>query len=832
MTDRGRLQSTHAEFFGRDEELDRVIGLLLRPARQITLLGPGGVGKTRLAEETAHKYVKATGATAYWVPLARLPAGSDLERVAEEASHTVAENDFSSHSAFDALARALAAADTARRAPLLVLDNCEHVLDGVGMLVHGLLDSVPNLVVMATSRAPIGFVDEHRVVVPPLSDSEAIALFRNRSALTGHPVTEESDGTVGEICRRMDNYPLHVQLAAARLVRRPLAMILAELSGDAGDARLKWTDGKVFGVDPRHHGVEEAIGWSYELCTPQEQLLFARLAVFAPGSHFLLNDVNQEGVDLAAVTAVCTDDPTDPESAATLSAADIPDLLYSLADQSLVAVHEVGDTVRFSLVESLRVFAAQRLAESSESTRLTRRHLYYYRDQVSHWAAQWATTGDQHALDWAMTSWHDIRAAVERGTAVPGDETAGLEICASLLSMRMAFVRGSMRETRLLCEWALTATKQVPAEAKVLRVATMAATAMIAICQGDLGDTARLLDECVALHLGDPELSRVWRESADTDIGLLPPIEIAWGHELFVQRDDRAVTVLLRAAGKCAQLGDTGAAAFCELAAALAAGMLRPHHEAAAIAERFLDGVPAASPAWLASWAELVRAIVLTKGGKPAAAIALQRKALAGLLHAREQSAVLWAVHACTWSQAQLIRDLRASGRADRRRLVALATETAQLLGAAATLCTWTGFDISPLGPFFDETVRAMDTARAVLGEQRYAAAAAHGARLRPELDEVALFAMGKLGVAQPAPTTETGGIWDELTKAEKEVAMLAAAGWTNSTIATRRGTSRKTVDAQIAAVLHKLQIPSREHILSRVPADQVDQVRVRAQPR
>ena len=201
-------------------------------------------------------------------------------------------------------------------------------------------------------------------------------------------------------------------------------MILEQLSGESDDMRMRWRHGPRVGSEGRHRAIGDVIAWSYELCGDKQRLLFDRLSVFAPGY-----DVNPEdagtgvadvGAELEAIEVVCADDvPIQGcegapsmrvqirSAAVRLARTEIRELLERLVEQSLVSVHMTADTVRYFLLESLRLFAADRLAERSteqidEPARLARRHCYYYRDKVLHAQAEWFGPAEQELLNWAM----------------------------------------------------------------------------------------------------------------------------------------------------------------------------------------------------------------------------------------------------------------------------------------------------------------------------------------------------------------------------------------------------------------------------------------------
>lgn len=436
------------DFIGRDPELDKIRTLLRDSARLITLTGAGGIGKTRLATEAVRGFGKTSNTPVYWVRLARLAKGSDGAAVEDEVARSVIDTDISQHSTWDAIVDTLTGTDALGRSrqTVLVMDNCEHVLAAAGRLIAELLNAAPGLTVLATSREAVGWVDEHLVVVPPLTQKQAVTLFVRRADLTGHPVVDADEvATSSLICRHVHNHPLYIRLAAARLQHKPLVMILQEL---LTDKRMGWSHGPRVGAEPRHQGVRDVIAWSYDLCLDKERLLLDRMSVFAAGYDTNLQDDTDSALDvgaaLEAIQAVCADHSipaSERGHQVTLAGGEVESLLERLADQSLVTVHITPTTVRYSLLESIRIFAKQRLAESftgevDEPARLAQRHLRYYRDKVVATQHDWFNSAEQN---WARAEWDNIVTAIETSIA-SGEPAAGLEIASGLIAL--PFSRG------------------------------------------------------------------------------------------------------------------------------------------------------------------------------------------------------------------------------------------------------------------------------------------------------------------------------------------------------------------------------------------------------
>ena len=855
------LPPVRGGFVGRERELDRVGALLMGPARLVTLIGSGGIGKTRLAEEAARRLHRARRTPVFAVRLAPLPKGADAAAVREAVTAAVLVEGFVGPSAWDGAVQRLSPLDAAGRVAdtVLILDNCEHVLAGAVAVIADLLDAVPGLTVLATSREPVGWVDEQVVTVPPLSATQSLELFRQRAELAGHPVSEPGQvKSAQQICRHMHGHPLYVRLAAARTFYEPLPMILEQLTGDSDDVRMRWRHGPRVGSEGRHRGFGDVIAWSYALCGDKQRLLFDRLSVFAPGY-----DVNPEdagtgvadvGAELEAIEVVCADDvpvrgwqgapgTTGADQggpAVGLARTEIRELLERLVEQSLVSVHITADTVRYFLLESLRLFASDRLAERSteridEPARLAARHCYYYRDKILH--AQGyrnrpssiaSRPAEHQLLAWASGARSNIRRAIDTSMAA-GQPVVGLQIAVGVVSLRAPFI-SSLSEIRARIEQTLAATQASEPQLSELQLAAMAQIAWLALVQGCPEDAEELLDRCVAACDAQVAHQGHWRDRPETDIGLPAVVDFAWGVELmWARRDPRAIAVFARAREKFHGIGNRGGEAMSEFREAMAAGFFGSAEQAICICQRHLERTTAAGAGMARAWAQMAWAIALTKHGDAGEALQLGRAALAYLLPLGDQWGSTWVVHIRMWSLARLLTDQIAAANTNRRALVKLASEIAYLAGGVKTQRARLGLLIENMGPFADETSAAEKVAREVLGQQTYADAEKRGSRLSAERSEVQRLALGTLSVEAStidhAAGKRTSSSWQVLSEAEREVALLAAAGWPNSAIAVRRGTSTKTIDAQISSILQKLMIDSREDIVLFVPQDQRDRV-------
>ncbi|MFQ6391868.1 ATP-binding protein [Nocardia sp. KC 131] len=820
------------DFVGRERELERIVTLLLGPARLLTLIGSGGIGKTRLAAVVGHRLRKTQRVPVHWVRLARLTKGADAAAVEEEVVRSVVDGDFSGRSAWQALIDSLGRSDTVGRGgqTVLVMDNCEHVLDGAGAVISAMLDAVPGLTVLATSREAIGWIDEQLVQIPPLSHTQALALFRQRASLTGHIIGDDQVAVAEAICRHVHNHPLHIQLAAARLRYQPLSLILRDLNGEGADRRLRWSPGPRVGTEERHRGIGDVIAWSFDLCGPKERLLFERMSVFAAGYDINPDDTDSisaldVGADLEAIEAVCADTEADG-----LPSEEIEGLLERLVDRSLVLIHLGADVARYSLLESFRVFAKQRSSERADGewARLSARHRRYYRDKVIEAGAGWASTREQQLLNWARAANANLRCAIDSSLAEPGQAVDGLEIATGLIALRIPFLQGSLRESRQLAERTLAATRAAGLGPLELQVSAMALIGWVSLCQGLPDDAERMLDECVRVCVADPGAQAAWRQDPTVDLGLPASVEFLWGSTLLLTHGDvRALTVLSRAREKFTAAADLGGATMSELFESLAAAFYGTAEQALDVTHRHLGTIGRSGPQWATSWAELARAIALTRHGDPDQAAAIGHKALTWQIGMRDQWGVVWAVHIRGWTLARMIVDQAAAPGGDSDSVENWAREIAWLSGAGTALREQIGVDLANLVPFAAETEKAIQIAQNALGEHAFDSAEREGRLVRPALEEAARLALGTLSLdrlpADHPARQDRPSPWQDLSAAEQHVAVLAAAGWTNAAIATRRGSSYRTVDTQVATVLHKLMISSRTEILPLLPADQRD---------
>ncbi len=398
-------------FVGRNRELEEIHGAL-EETRLLTLTGAGGVGKTRLALQSAADALERFPDGAWWVELAAL---TEPELVGEELVAAIGVRPLPGMTAIEASCLHLA-----ERRALVILDNCEHLLDTCAKAAEALLQACPQVSVLATSRTPLGVAGESEWRVPSLSlpapeptrepvealgQSDAVRLFieRARKARPNFAVNNDNAPAVAEICHALDGVPLAIELAAARVRMLSVDQIAAALT----DRFHLLTRGARTAL-PRHQTLHASVDWSHELLSDDERTLFRRLCVFAGG------------FTLDAVEEVCSGDG--------LERVAILDLLSSLVDKSLVVAEEHGPAVRYRLLETIRQYAAERLLAAGEQKSVRDRHRDAYVALAERAAPllagsrEWLEVIDAEAnnvdaaLDWAVQT--DAERALRLSVAV------------------------------------------------------------------------------------------------------------------------------------------------------------------------------------------------------------------------------------------------------------------------------------------------------------------------------------------------------------------------------------------------------------------------------
>ena len=483
-------------FVGRRRELAQLEGAL-KEARLVTVAGVGGVGKTRLAVQAAAQASDRYPDGVFLVELSPLRDPGLLAATVAGRLGLPAEDD---------RPQLAALLDYLRdRALLLILDTCEHLVDACARLAAAALREAPGVTILATSRQPLAVAGESTFLLPPLpvptsdepaagsdAGSDAVALFAQRAAavVDGFTVTDANRADVIGLCRALDGIPLAIELAAVRLRALPLD----EMARHLDDRFRVLTGGKRAGVE-RHHTLRAAIEWSYELCTPAEQLLWARLSVFA-GTF-----------DHAAAEEVC--------AGGELPRAEIVGTLAGLVEKSVLVRQSAGDEAvagrtEYRMLDTIRQFGADHLAGTNAEAVAQSRLVAHYLALAQRWGRD--PMRDQLAQYRALYREHaNLRAAMEYSLDLTGNDSAAVAIATSLaMYWRLS---GQLREGEYWLNRVLErCPRPSPARAKVLAargyvvtllgdLSTAHADAEVALAiAAQFGDTAACGRACVTLH--------------------------------------------------------------------------------------------------------------------------------------------------------------------------------------------------------------------------------------------------------------------------------------------------------------------------------------------
>jgi predicted ATPase/DNA-binding SARP family transcriptional activator/tetratricopeptide (TPR) repeat protein len=450
---RTNLRAQLTSFVGRDEEVERV-GKLLDEARLVTLVGPGGAGKTRLATEAASQLIDRMPDGVWLVELAPVQDPAEVPYAVSDAVG-IRESSMVTGPISRIPDRTLESA-LRHRAALLILDNCEHLVGAVAALADRLLAACPQIRVLATSREPLAITGETLCPVTPLVlpppevapaqalGYPAVRLFADRAAAVrpGFEVGADDVGAVVEICRRLDGLPLAIELAAARLRLLSVQQIVTRLSD-----RFRLLTGGSRTALPRHQTLRAVVDWSWDLLEGAEQALAARLSAF-PG-----------GATLDAVEQVC--------ASAQLSADEVLTRLAALVDKSLievVAAQSADGATRYRMLETVRMYAAERLAETGAAQGARAAHARYFVDLVE-WAEPRLRTADQLTAIARLTAEHDNLIAALRWAVDAREAATAVQLSAGLgwfwtLQGRHSEAAGWLRE-------ALAVDGEVPVKTRV-----------------------------------------------------------------------------------------------------------------------------------------------------------------------------------------------------------------------------------------------------------------------------------------------------------------------------------------------------------------------------
>ncbi|MFC9552115.1 ATP-binding protein [Rhodococcus sp. NPDC056960] len=758
MVRRDALPVEVTSLVGRQAETAEIKRLLTH-SRLVTLTGPGGVGKTRLGYHVA-RLVRGAFADGVWpIPLADL---SQPDLIAA----TVAARIGISLSAGDDLGDLIAAID--ERQMLLVLDNCEHLVDAVADVTFALLRGCPSLRVLATSREALRVEGEALFRVPPLAlpgreeglppgkaqNYPSVALFLERAGTLNPDIAagRYDEQSVVELCRQLDGLPLAIELAAAGSRWLSVESMLTH----GGDPLAPAT--RVSRSTPeRHRSLRASLDYSYDLCTSEARVLWARLSVF------------RGGATLEAVQAVCAglDLPADAVWTA----------LCELTDKSLVVL----DGSRYTMLESIRFYGAQRLDEAGEVEAVREAHLRHVLAMVEEAEEGWFGPHQRRLLGLVFADQANVRAALEGALTSPGKVGTGLRIASSLWTFWISSgLPGEGR--RWLSRLLAAADPDDPARAPALWI-----HGFLCAVNGDCSAALELLAECerIATEVGDAASAAHARSSlgmAELFDGRLEPA---------IDHLEEGVEMERAAPGGPPFLAD----ALSNLGLAYCyQGRLDEAHEvlteASQLCAAYGEGV-------LLSWTLAFLALEELLRGHAESAAGLARESLVRKRALNDRQGVVWAIEFLAWTAVEV---------GDARR-------AAVLFGVGEAR----GEDFGPLfhgfGGMREWHDRYASRAAEGLGVSAYRSALAQGRRLT--FDEAASVALGE---TQAKPDDIDNPLQDlPLTRREQEIARLVATGKTNREIADELVISPRTVDTHVQRILTKLDFTSRSQVAALV---------------
>ncbi|MGQ4601297.1 protein kinase domain-containing protein [Nocardia sp. R6R-6] len=764
----GALPLELTSFVGRRTELTEVKNLL-SSARLVTLTGIGGVGKTRLALRAAAT-VRREFADGVW--LIELADVSDPSLLVDVVAATLGLRDDAGRPLPEVVVEFLST-----RASLLVLDNCEQLVAAVAELVETWLRACSNLRIVATSREPLDIIGETVLRVPPLTvpDPEpslrgllkydAVTLFADRATavVPNFELTEDNRATVARICARLDGLPLAIELAAARMRMMSPEQILQRL-----DDRYALLTRASRTAPTRQQTLRWCVDWSYGLCSPAEQRLWARLSVFAGG------------FELDAAEQVCGEDlaPDDPL-----------DVLSSLVDKSILIRDESDGVVRFRMLETVHDYGRQKLRELGEDADLRQRHRDWYQRLALDAEAGFVSDRQLYWNARLQREQPNLRDALEHSLAEHTEEVAeaGLRTAAALWMFWM--FRGLQGEGRRWIDRVLnhSARQSVPDRVKAFQAGSVMATQ-----QGDFQAAAALLEQGHVLAEQAPTpMTRALIAFADGVLGLYRG-ELARASSSLERavdvfgsnRQGILYVVALTELGWVHELADdTQQAIEC-------------HRQVLSVTEACGESLFRSTALWS-------MAVALWQQRERSRAIELLEKALQVNRPMRSPILTAMGLEALAWIAC-------ADGDAERAVvLMGAAQELDRSMGNVARTVPVTPRD-------HDECVRL---ARSALGAREFDAALRHGREMG--MDQAVAYALGE----QPTDTTLTSGPHVPLTKRERQVADLIAQGLTNKQIAAKLVISPRTVNGHVAHILTKLGFTSRAQIAAWTAEDAERQI-------
>ena len=760
---RWQLPADVSEFVGRSDELARLSGLLTS-SRLVTVTGPGGVGKTRLALRAAAD-VTAPGGSC----LIELSGLTDPQLLSDTIALGLGVARADTACGLESLLK-----DLRNRKLLLILDTCEHLAGACAALAAAVLHETNEVRILATSRQPLHVTGEEVLRLGPLpvpggdtaptgNSGDAVDLFTQRAAaaVSGFTLSAADLPHVISLCRRLDGIPLAIELAAVRVRALPIPELAARL-----EAGFATATGTRRGTVSRHQTLYAATDWSYGLCTPAEQAAWRRLSVFAGTFDPAVARDVIAGTDLPAERA--------------------REVQAGLVDKSVVLAESGG---RCRLLDTMREYGSRRLAEAGEHEDYRQRHLSRYLDLSREFSHRLVADGQRERLNQLRAEHVNIRQALDYGLSgggrhdgdcVPERARAAARLAAALFpywSMSGSFREGIHWQDRVL--------ERFPS-ASIERASALVNRALLATAAG-AAEAVDDADEAIAMaaRLGDERThARAYlaRQFALTTAG----------------RYQEALEVAKQARWRLEALGAEHALRTLDMQLALTYVHSRNPDAALEHSQRLLHAL---SPGerWLRGNAYALSALAYyLQPGRRAECASAAGSALRATQEIGNLVGVGYSLEVFAWLAADAGRCQRASW----------------LLGAAQAVWERTGGRLSGSAVLESFHLRAAGIAEGVLGTAKYTELHAAGAtRPLPQVAALALAGADVLPESPAQPVDDEPGDWlggEVLTSRERQIAELVARGMSNRGIAERLVISKRTVDAHVNHIFGKLGLSSR----------------------